>query len=70
MMCPPMARTPAPFRAALKRKVNPTRVPVEQKESIRWLENLRPSGVLLGGPARCVHDGDRESDTYTESLKG
>ena len=26
--------------AALKRKINPTRVPIEQKESIRWLENL------------------------------
>lgn len=25
---------------ALKRKVNPTRVPIEAKESIRWLENL------------------------------
>ncbi len=27
--------------AALKRKINPTRVPIEHKESIRWLENLR-----------------------------
>jgi hypothetical protein len=24
---------------ALKRKNNPTRVPIEKKESIRWLEN-------------------------------
>ena len=50
--------------AALKRKVNPTRVPIEQKESIRWLENLRQSMALLGAPARCVHIGDRESDIY------
>ena len=28
---------------ALKRKVNPTRVPIEQKESVRWLENFRQS---------------------------
>ncbi|WP_424988938.1 IS4/Tn5 family transposase DNA-binding protein [Microbulbifer sp. S227A] len=27
--------------AALKRKINPTRVPIEQKESMRWLDNLR-----------------------------
>jgi hypothetical protein len=29
--------------AALKRKINPTRVPIETKESVRWLENLRQS---------------------------
>jgi hypothetical protein len=29
--------------SALKKKVNPTRVPIEKKESIRWLENLRQS---------------------------
>jgi hypothetical protein len=28
---------------ALKKKINPTRVPIEEKESIRWLENLRKS---------------------------
>jgi hypothetical protein len=26
---------------ALKKKINPTRVPIEEKESIRWLTNLR-----------------------------
>ena len=49
---------------ALKRHINPTRVPIEKKESIRWLENLRQSTELLGDPARCVHIGDRESDIY------
>jgi hypothetical protein len=49
---------------ALKRKVNPTRVPIENKESIRWLENLRQSTELLGEPGRCVHIADRESDIY------
>src|SRR5450631_3257337 len=49
---------------ALKKKINPTRVPIEEKESIRWLDNLRHSTTLLGDPARCVHIGDRESDIY------
>ncbi len=50
--------------AQLKRKVNPTRVPTEAKESVRWLENLRQSIALLGQPERYVHVGDRESDIY------
>lgn len=54
------------FRAttALKRKINPTRVPIEQKESVRWLENMRASTELIGAPERCIHIGDRESDIY------
>lgn len=48
----------------LKRKINPTRVPIEQKESIRWLDNLRRSTELSGAPERCVHIGDRESDIF------
>lgn len=50
--------------AALKKKVNLTRIPIEKKESVRWLENLRQSTALLGDPDRCVHIGDRESDIY------
>ena len=50
--------------AALKKKINPTRVPIEKKESIRWLENVQRSTELLGDPGRCVHIGDRESDIY------
>ena len=49
---------------ALKRSVNPTRVPIEQKESIRWLENLKQSTDLVGDASRCIHIGDRESDIY------
>jgi hypothetical protein len=49
---------------ALKRKLNPTRVPIERKESYRWLENLRQSTALFEHPERCVHIGDRESDIY------
>jgi len=49
---------------ALKRTVNPTRVPIEQKESVRWLDNLKQATTQLGHPARCVHVGDRESDIF------
>ena len=49
---------------ALKTKVNPTRVPIEAKESVRWLQNLEQSTALLATPDRCVHVGDRESDIY------
>jgi hypothetical protein len=49
---------------ALKKKINPTRVPIEEKESFRWLENLRQSTALTGNPADCVHIGDRESDIF------
>ena len=49
---------------ALKRSINPTRVPIEQKESMRWLHNVEASTRLVGEPARCVHIGDRESDIY------
>lgn len=50
--------------AALKKKINPTRVPIEKKESVQWLENLKQSTELLGDAGRCVHIGDRESDIY------
>jgi hypothetical protein len=57
-------RTKFKGAAALKKKINPTRVPIEEKESVRWLENMRQSIALFGDPARCVHVGDRESDIY------
>jgi hypothetical protein len=49
---------------ALKKRVNPTRVPIEKKESYRWLANLTQSTEQLGAPSRCVHIGDREADIY------
>lgn len=49
---------------ALKRKVNTTRIPIEQKESMRWLDNLRQVTTLVENPVQCVHIGDRESDIY------
>lgn len=49
---------------AQRRKVNGTRVPIEQKESLRWIDNMKQTAALVGDPARCVHIGDRESDIY------
>ncbi|MGF6297580.1 hypothetical protein OKW43_007726 [Paraburkholderia sp. WC7.3g] len=45
--------------ATRRSKVNFTRIPIEQKESFRWIENLRQSTTRLGDPDRCVHIGDR-----------
>jgi hypothetical protein len=50
--------------STLKRHINPTRVPIEQKESLRWLENMCQSTALVADPARCIHIGDREGDIY------
>jgi hypothetical protein len=47
-----------------RHSVNTTRIPIEEKESIRWLENVRQSTANLGEAERCVHIGDRESDIY------
>jgi hypothetical protein len=49
---------------ALKKKINPTRVPIEEKESVRWLDNIKQTTTLLADPERCIHIGDRESDIY------
>lgn len=53
----------------LKRRINYTRLPIEEKESYRWLENLTQSTDLLQAPQRCVHIGDRESDIYELFVK-
>jgi hypothetical protein len=58
------SRTRFKGTAALKRKINPTRVPIDRKESVRWLDHLRRSTELIGAPDRCVHIGDRESNIY------
>jgi len=47
-----------------KHSVNTTYIPIEEKESIRWLENVRQSTAHLGEADRCIHIGDRESDIY------
>jgi hypothetical protein len=47
-----------------KHSVNTTRIPIEEKESIRWLQNAQQATTTLGDAARIVHVGDRESDIY------
>ena len=47
-----------------KHSVNTTRIPIEEKESVRWLQNARQATATLGVPGRIVHVGDRESDIY------
>lgn len=49
---------------ALKKKINPTRVAIEKKESYRWIEGLQQATSLLAMPDAMVHIGDRESDIY------
>ncbi|MDB6131800.1 MAG: family transposase [Verrucomicrobiales bacterium] len=49
---------------AFRLKANSARIPIEEKESHRWLENLGEPGRLLGNPERQVHIGDRKSDIY------
>lgn len=49
---------------ALKRKINPTRIPIAEKESYKWLENIRQATGLLSSPANCIHVADREGDIF------
>jgi hypothetical protein len=39
-------------------------VPIEEKESDRWPENMRQSTVRLGEPERLVNIADRENDNH------
>jgi hypothetical protein len=49
---------------ARNKQVNATRLPIEENESYRWLENLAAATARLGDPGRCVHVGDREADIF------
>jgi hypothetical protein len=49
---------------ALRGKLNATRISIEQKESVRSLENLTRSAHQLGDPSPCIHISDREADIY------
>src|SRR5262245_55193490 len=49
---------------ALKRKINPTRVPIATTESLRGLENWQHTTARVGAPQRGIPIGDRESDSY------
>jgi hypothetical protein len=46
------------------RRINATRIPIDQKESYRWLEGVRNSNKLLNEPHPLIHIGDWEADIY------
>lgn len=48
----------------LKRHINPTRIPIEKKESYCWLSNVGEATQLLGSPKKCIHVRDRGGDIY------
>jgi hypothetical protein len=50
-----------------KKKINPTRVPIEEKESIQWLDNLKQATTRLNEPEPCVHIGDRKATSTSFS---
>ena len=45
-------------------KAQAYRRPIQEKESRRWLDNVRETTQRLGQAQRYVHIGDRESDIY------
>jgi hypothetical protein len=49
---------------ALQRKIHPTRLPMAEQESYRWLENGRQATALCRDPLRCgpIGDGERDID--------
>lgn len=49
---------------ALRNRVNLTRIPIRDKESVRWVDNVVQSTKQLGEPGRCVHVCDREADIF------
>lgn len=52
---------------ALKRSINPTRVPIEEMESVRWLDSLRQRTEWLGAAQRCVHVWETGRATWLSS---
>jgi len=49
---------------ALYRGTNATRIPIEEKESYRWLDGISMSHKDINSPKNLVHIGDRESDIF------
>jgi hypothetical protein len=49
---------------SLYRRKNATRIPIEKKESFRWIEGVHNANTGCGEPERLIHIGDREADIY------
>ena len=54
---------------ALKRKLNQTRVPIETKESMRWLENMRTSTSCSTRMGPSVISGPERRRVWTDQQK-
>jgi hypothetical protein len=49
----------------MKRHINPERIPIEAKESIKWPKNLKETYAnATNDTSKFIHIGDRESDIY------
>lgn len=48
----------------IHRRFNATRIPIDQKESYRWVQGVHETNTLLGDAYRLIHIGDREADIY------
>ncbi|MBI3555425.1 MAG: IS4 family transposase [Deltaproteobacteria bacterium] len=53
-----------PIGVVTKSGWNFTRIPIEEKESFRWIEAMRNSSVRISDPGRLIHIGDREADIF------
>ena len=53
-----------PIGQITKSGKNMTRIPIEEKESFRWIEAMREASRRIENPSHLVHIGDRESDIF------
>jgi hypothetical protein len=53
----------------MKKSINPTRIPIEQKESYRWLENVRQSTTLLEEPSTVCTSETGTSGTALQTIR-
>lgn len=60
-------RTKFKGTAALKKKISPTRVPIEEKESFRWLENMRQS-IATVRRSRAMHPRRRSQERHLRAF--
>jgi len=57
-------RAPSKIGNIIKSGKNMTRIPIEEKESFRWIESIRNVSRRVSDPSRIIHVGDRESDIF------
>jgi hypothetical protein len=57
-------RAPSKIGNIIKSGKNMTRIPIEEKESFRWIEAIRNVSKQVSDPSKIIHIGDRESDIF------